>query len=178
MALCCVPLGVHAEAGEAPGDKGGFYGTMMLGGDVSGTNTPALARDGQTCETTLTFPVYMGERSMMMAGLGYARGDFDGNSNSFDGYCVSLMHALDMGRWGLSTFLSGGQKTYDATHPVFGKTREEMDWQVSTEYTYHAPFGPEGFFLQLRGAMGETIGNISFFESSTLMVGAGVGYNY
>jgi len=115
---------------------------------------------------------------MVMAGLGIARGDFDGKSNSYDGYNVSLMHVLEMGRWSLATSLSGGQKNYDAVHPSFGKTREDKEWLFSTEYTYNAPLGYDDFFLQLRGAMGETTGNISFFESSTLMVGAGIGYTF
>ncbi|SCX80271.1 Protein of unknown function [Desulfoluna spongiiphila] len=154
------------------------YTLTRVRDDVSGKNNPDLKRDGETGEATVSFPLFFGERSFVLAGLGGVQGDFDGKSNSYDGYRVNLMYILDMDRWSLSSVVSGEQRRYDAAHPVFGKTREDKGWIFSTEYVYHAPLGYDRYFFQARAAMGETTSNISFFESSTLMVGAGIGYTF
>jgi len=161
-----------------PVSVGMEYTKVKVKNDVAGKRDSDLARYGHVYGTTLTFPLYFGEVNSVMAGVGYTKGDFDGESNSYDGYSVNLMHRFEMGRWSLSSMLMAGERRFGATHPAFGKTRDETDWFFSTEYTYNAPFGYDDFFVQVQGSVGETDANIAFFESSTMMIGAGVGYNF
>ena len=146
--------------------------------DVVGEATETLARNGYSVTTGVMIPLFFGERSAVMGGVDYTRGAYKGASNSYDGYAVSLMHQLAMDGWGLATQISGGQRRYDAVHPTFGKKRDEYEWGISSEYTYEEPFGYTHTFVQVRGVVGETRGNISFFETSSTMVGVGLGYNF
>lgn len=150
----------YEELMGLPVSVGMEYTKVKVKNDVAGKRDSDLARYGHVYGTTLTFPLYFGE------------------SNSYDGYSVNLMHRFEMERWSLSSMLMAGERRFEAAHPAFGKTRDETDWLFSTEYTYNAPFGYDDFFVQVQGSVGETDANIAFFESSTMMIGAGVGYNF
>jgi len=63
----------------------------------------------------------------------------------------------------LSTTVSAGTAKYDASDPIFKKTRDEDTYAISSTVTWLNPLGYENFSVSATGAYSKTDSNINFF---------------
>ena len=174
------------------------YGTRVTLSDILGTPTElsyslahadvdddeigerfgSLERDGwlHTARIEYGFPLSRGLR--VVPGFEFSLVDVDGNANSYKGYELKL---------GLRKFASGyrfnlaagiGINDYDNTHPVFGKTREDVTYSAFGVFTLSDLLGEEYLFGSLIAGYQHRDSNIGFLDADTFIGGLMLGYRY
>ncbi len=146
--------------------------------DRIGQIQPDLRRDGADTTMGIGFSMDWGSAGVLNSSLRHIWINRDGASNSGCGYAAGLKHALVKGRITYATSLEISRIDYDKLHPVFNKKREETTYGVLETVAFAAPFGFDNLYLFGVAAYGKTNANITFFDSSTVAFGTGIGYKF
>ena len=104
--------------------------------------------------------------------------DREGAANSGSSYVAELKYVLGFGRLTIDTSLEWQHTGFDGYHPIFHKKREETVYGLSETIALAEPFGLKNCSLFGLVAVREIDSNIKFFDSSLLLLGAGIGYNF
>lgn len=146
--------------------------------DVSGEQNEDLRRDGIEHTLELGYSLPISPNSVITPTVNLHKGDFEGDSNSYNGFGFGLEHFLGLGRWIFNT--SAGLTWYDfkEKHAVFDEKREEISIGASEFITYVEPFGWRGFSAHALISYELLDSNIAFFEQTDMIVGLGIGYNF
>jgi Protein of unknown function (DUF2860) len=116
---------------------------------LSAAQRRRLERDAETQWITLEGFVPFGESLIVIPGVSYSKADADGNSNSFDGYGADLTLMANFHSQYLAANIGYAVEDYQASHPVFNKTREDKSISTFITYGYEEPFGWHGVTFTL-----------------------------
>ena len=110
--------------------------------------------------------------------LRYTRGDADGDANSFHALTpeLSLLYFGDQFQASVNASLRA--EWYDSNHPVFDKTRRDLNYGLLAILGYKNPFGFKNFRIDWFNAVFSSESNIDFYESSNFITAIGVGYTF
>ncbi|WP_255990043.1 DUF2860 family protein [Chitinolyticbacter albus] len=137
-----------------------------------------LRREGDLLYAALGYDFELGKETQLNAKLRYLDDNADGVAlaNQRVGLEVELSHMV-----GRHTWLIGGEWTereYDATHPVFDRTRDDTLWGASLAYIYAEPFSWPQTSLIARAGWSELNSNIDFYDEENILVSLGIGYDF
>ena len=137
-----------------------------------------LQRDGHVYTVTGEYRFSLTSNLSMTPSLNLERGDFKGESNSFHRYGMALKCRYTSGDMTFMPMLRYAFTTYDETHPIFDKTREDNHYLAALIATYSDPFGFKDFFIRIIGGYGTTESTIIFCDGTGKFIGLTVGYRF
>jgi hypothetical protein len=146
--------------------------------DRIGAIEPELRRDGADTTLGIRYPWDLGAGGVLTGGIEYTHIDRDGEANSASGYGAELNHRFEWRRWSFITGLEFVAKEFEETHPVFNETRQEATFTASETVSFAEPWGLQNTSCFVFAGYSETASDISFFERSATILGAGVGYQF
>ena len=150
------------------------YADIDVDEDVIGMRESDLRRDGErlTLHGGYAFPLT--ENSIITPWMAYEREEIEGRGNANDRYLIGIEYAQELGRWGFLSNVAYGYRSFDASHPVFGRSREENEFTVSGLVSFKEPFGIKGVSIYQLVAYSKADDDIDFFDSEYVAVVAGV----
>ena len=146
--------------------------------DLSGQFEPGLRRDGKDITLGIGYTWDFAAAGVLSPRLSHLWLDRDGAANSGCGYLAEVQHLLGVGRVSFATRLEWKHMEFDAIHPRFLQTRQETSYGMSEMISLAAPCGMENWSLFSFFGVAKTNANIRFFDSSSLISGAGIGYKF
>jgi len=137
-----------------------------------------LRRDSNLYRFTGEYSFRLGRRMRLKPILRYTRGDAKGDANSFHGLNpqLSLLYFRDQLQVALNAAVNG--EWYDDTHPVFDKTRRDLNLGLFAILGYKDPFSFKNFRVDWFNGIFRQNSNIDFFESTSWLTALGVGYEF
>lgn len=144
--------------------------------DVIGELTPELSRDGNVFVLNTNYSFYLSRTLELRPRLGYTRGKYDGNSNSFNKYKADLELRYQVGRIMMIPRISYAYSEHDALNPIFNETNNTHSYSIKLIMSYMAPFGMKDWAAQclLRYSKGDS--NITFYDTEAMTLGTFLTY--
>ncbi|MGF1911549.1 DUF2860 domain-containing protein [Vibrio kasasachensis] len=152
------------------------YFTKELEKEASGD--ASLDRDGSGIYSKFTYHYGINETSMLEPSLIYKSFSADGDAMSNTTYGVELSYKKLTGRHAFA--ISGNYETtsYDAQHAAFDITQKDHTFGMFGAYEYDHLFGWENVAFNAIAGFDITSSNIAFYESSEIIIGTGITYNF
>lgn len=137
-----------------------------------------LERDSNTYRFTGEYSFHLNRRMQLKPILRYTRGDAKGDANSFHGLSPQL--SLSYFHDPLQVVLNAALNTewYDKTHPVFDKTRKDLNSSFFAILGYKEPFKLKNFRIDWFNGIFRQDSNINFYESTSWLTALGIGYEF
>jgi hypothetical protein len=146
--------------------------------DVIGELDATLARDGIIYELSADYRMDVTRDFSVTPSLTYERGDFDGASNSYDGYGAALLLMYRSPPFLMVPVLAYSFDQYDESHPLFGKKREDNRFSMFLTAQISGLFGAPALYLKVITGYVSTDSNIDFCDSHGTFAGMTVGYRF
>ena len=146
--------------------------------DLIGQVEPELRRDGKDTTLGLGYSLDLAAGGVLIPSLSHIWIDREGAANSGSSYVAELKYVLGVGRLIIDTSFEWNYTGFEGEHPIFHKKREETTYGISEIISHPEPFGLKNWSLFGIAAIRKIDSNITFFDSSLLLLGAGIGYNF
>ena len=156
-------------------------GTFLLsqpGSLLSLSDLEDLDRDTQFHRVTTEYAFRIAPQLMLTPILRYTRSDAEGGANSFHGLTPQLSLLYFANQLQASVNAAMRVEWYDKKHPVFDKTRRDVNPGFFAILGYKNPFGFNNFRIDWFNALFYRNSNIKFFDSSNLITALGIGYSF
>lgn len=157
-------------------EKSGNFLLSQPDSILSPNDLKDLDRDAQFHRATAEYAFPIGFQMRLKPILRYTRSDAKGDVNSFHGLTPELSFLYFADQFQASVNASLNADWYDSRHPVFDKTRRDINLGILTILGYRNPFGFKNFRIDWFNAFFTTKSNIDFYESSNYITAIGVGY--
>ena len=156
-------------------------GTFLLsqpGSFLSPDDLDDLDRDAHFHRITAEYSFQILPRMMLKPLLRYTRGDAEGDANSFHALTPQLSLLYFGRQLQASVNVSAKTEWYDKTHPVFDKTRRDINPGLFAILGYKDPFGYKNFRIDWFNAFFKSNSNIRFYDSTSFITAIGLGYSF
>ena len=137
-----------------------------------------LDRDAHFHRITTEYSFQIAPRMVLKPLLRYTRGDAQGDANSFHGLAPQFSFLYFGKQLQASVNASVRTQRYDKTHPVFDKTRRDINPGLFAILGYKKPLGFKNFRIDWFNAFFKAESNIDFYESSNFITAIGLGYSF
>jgi len=144
----------------------------------SGDVISALDRDGSGIYSKFTYRYGINETSMFEPSLLYKSFSADGDAMSNTTYGVELSYKKLTGRHAFAISGNYEATSYDAQHPTFNTTQKDHTFGMFGAYEYDQLFGWKNVSFNAIAGFDITSSNIAFYESSEIIIGTGITYNF
>ena len=148
-------------------------GSLLTPGDLED-----LDRDANFHRLTAEYAFQIGPRMRLTPILRYARGDAEGDANSFHALTPQLTFLYFGNQLQASINLSVKTEWYDSKHPVFDETRQDLNPGLFAILGYKNPLGFKNFRIDWFTALFKSSSNIDFYDSSNFITAVGIGYTF
>jgi hypothetical protein len=137
-----------------------------------------LERDSKSHRFSAEYSFELMPRMSLKPILRYTREDAKGSANSFHALRAQLSFSYLGDKW--RAFVNGifKREWYDDTHPVFGKTRRDLNLGMFAILAYKDPFGLKDFRIDWLNGFFMSNSNIDFYESTNYITAFGIAYNF
>jgi hypothetical protein len=137
-----------------------------------------LERDSQSHRFSAEYSFELRPRMSLKPILRYTREDAEGKANSFHAFTTQLSFSYLGDKW--RAFVNGVVKGewYDDTHPVFDKTRRDLNLGLFAILAYKNPIGLKGFRIDWLNGFFMSNSNINFYDSTNYLTALGIAYNF
>ncbi len=159
-------------------EKSGTFLLSQPGSFLTPGDLDDLDRDAYFHRLTTEYSFQIGPRMRLTPILRYTRGDADGDANSFHALTPQLSFLYFGQQLQASVNVSAKAEWYDSRHPVFDKTRRDFNPGIFAILGYKNPFGLKNFRIDWFNAAFISNSNIDFYESSSFITAAGLGYRF
>ena len=146
--------------------------------DEIGKLYPSLAREGNIYEASADYRMELTPAVTVTPSLIYERGDFDGSSNSYDGYGALLHLMYRSGCFLVMPIFIYSFDHYDEPHPLFGRKREDNRCAMFLTARMSGLFGMPGLYCKVMTGYAATNSTIDFCDSEGAFAGVTVGYSF
>ncbi|OZG74139.1 hypothetical protein BTA51_03705 [Hahella sp. CCB-MM4] len=155
-------------------------GASLIGqpGGISADEAKLLRRSGDFYRVALGSTLPLSESVFLSPQIGYTSLDADGQAQSFGGYGGGLELTYMFGKYVLTTGLAYESYQYDASHPVFAKTREEDLISANISLTVKEPFAWKNTHMSWFTSYSNEDSNIDFYDSEEASIGVLMGYSF
>jgi len=159
-------------------ERSGEFLFSQPGSDLTLDDLDDLDRDSYSFRLTAQYPFRVAPRMRLVPILRYIRGDAEGDANSFNALApqLSLQYFGHQLQVALNATVNG--EWYDDTHPVFDKTRQDLNLGLFAVLGYKDPFGWKDFRIDWFSGAFLQKSNIDFYESTGFLTALGVGYMF
>jgi hypothetical protein len=159
-------------------EKSGTFLLSQPGNFLSPDDLEALNRDAHFLRFTAEYSFSIAPRIRLTPLLRYTRSDAEGDANSFHALTPQLTFSYFGKQLQASINAAARFERYDRNHPVFDKTRQDLNPAVIAILGYKDPLGFKNFRIDWFNALIKSNSNIDFFESSNLITAIGIGYQF
>ena len=146
--------------------------------DLIGQLEPELRRDGKDTTLGFGYALNLAGGGVLIPSLSHIWIDREGAANSGSGYVAELKHVLGLGRLTFDTSLEWKHTDFAGEHPIFHQKREETSYGIWEMISLAEPFGLKNWSLFGIAAVRKIDSNITFFDSSLLLLGTGISYRF
>ncbi|HCY84398.1 MAG TPA: hypothetical protein DHV36_04615 [Desulfobacteraceae bacterium] len=153
-------------------DDAGLYHFQQ--GLITRLEQETLKRAGDFHQVQATYAIPLGAQTLLQPGIVYTKASLDGDASSYDRIGGHVSLTTPLGPWHCFTTISVSRAAYDASNPVFDKTREDWTYGAIAGAAYAAPFGWKSVMFNLYTGMNRDESNIKFYDSSAAFAGIGV----
>jgi hypothetical protein len=137
-----------------------------------------LRRDSDVYRLTGEYVFRLGPKIRLSPILRYVRTDAKGDANSSHALApqLSLLYFHNQLQVALNGIVGG--EWFDDTHPVFDKTRRDLNLGLFAIFGYREPFGLKNIRVDWFNGLFRQNSNIDFYESTGWLTALGVGYEF
>lgn len=154
----------------------GLYYTTDV--DKEAITDKALERSGSGFDTTLAYTHFLDDVSAITPSVNYGSFSADGDAESFSEYGLGIEYMRQAGKHAFILGANYGVRNYDASNPVFSKTRDNSQYGVEAMYQMEEFMDWENVaFIALAGYE-VSDSNIDFYDSSEYQVMTGLTYAF
>ncbi len=152
--------------------------TVDVKNDEIGDIDSDLKRDGSINSLGATFIIGLDQTSIIVPGIDYTKGDFNGDSNSYTKTGVKLSYLKFSREYLFSFGTSASTSSYDKTHPIYDKTRNDIKLGCYAMLRFLQLFNEKS--LHANVIMGSRVedSNINFFDKKSVFAMATIGYSF
>ena len=143
-----------------------------------GVPTNVLQRDAKGYYASLSMAMPVTESSFFEPSLSYQKHIADGKAVSFSYYSTSLTYIMMMDDHAFSVNADYSYRSYDASNPVFKKTREDNEYSATLGYEYMDVMGWENWGFDALAGYSNSNSNIAFYDSSGYFMSVGASYHF
>ncbi len=161
------------------------YRDIDIDSETSGVSLPLTAaqrgrldRNGEHHEFELLYIHPLADNQWIAPQVSFNRFDLDGEAMAFDGYDLALTHIYAAKKFKLITSVSGGFNDYDRSHPVFGKTRDDVTYGVSTTLIWPKLFNRDNVVGTFSVGYWRQNSDIAFYDEEMIAVMAGTTFTF
>ncbi|MEJ2470904.1 MAG: DUF2860 family protein [Desulfuromonadales bacterium] len=151
-------------------------GLTQLG--LSPSQARLLDRQGDVKNIAVYYQMKPIGRNIFKILLRHRKDDLDGDAMAGDFNQVQLTHVYLGQRFTFATNLYAGQKDFDASNPIFSKTRDDDVYGVGLVVYDKGLFNSESWVGQATLLWYEQDSNIDFYDARSSMVSLGVQYRF
>lgn len=137
-----------------------------------------LDRNGDTQEFALSYDWNIAPNHVLRPEITFTKGDFDGKAMSYDKTMVQLSYGVTGSQWSLVTNAFGGQVSYDADNPIYGKKADSNEFGLSTTFFWHQLFGVNGLSGLVSASYSKSDSDIDFYDAYVSSVGTSLMYRF
>ncbi|WP_026970576.1 DUF2860 domain-containing protein [Aliagarivorans marinus] len=149
------------------------------GAALAADDMDALRRDGDGWYSRLSYRLPVGQGAILAPALRYQVFDADGDAMSYTRWQADATYVRFIGRHRYSLSAEYSNYDFDASHPVFNRTREDDQWGLTMGYEYADIFGWQDWAFTGIISFSERDSNINFYdETERFIVSAGVTYHF
>jgi len=159
-------------------EKSGTFLLSQPDSTLSPDDLDDLDRDAHFHRITAEYSFQIARRMRLAPLLRYTRGDAKGDANTFHGLSPQLSFLYFGKQLQASANASLRTQWYDKTHPVFDKTRRDINPGLFAILGYKNPLGFKNFRIDWFNAFFKSNSNIDFYESSNFITAIGLGYSF
>ena len=159
-------------------EKSGTFLSSQPDSTLSPDDLDDLDRDGHFHRISAEYSFQIAPRMRLAPLLRYTRGNAEGDANSFHALTPQLSFLYFGTQLQASVNVSATTEWYDSRHPVFDKTRREINPGLFVILGYKNPFGFKNFRIDWFNAYFKANSNIDFYDSSNFITAFGVGYTF
>lgn len=137
-----------------------------------------LERDSDIFYLKSQYQFNFGRLGRLAPSITYMSSDADGKANAYDLWegGLSLFAILHRHRVVITTSYSN--RSYDASHPIYNKTREDDEARVFVAYEYQDLAGLKNVSFVFLNGYSRTDSNIPFYDATQYLVTTGINYKF
>ena len=143
-----------------------------------GVPTGVLQRDAKGYYASLSMEMPVSESSFIEPSLSYQKHLADGKAVSFSDYSGSLTYIMMVDDHAFSVNADYSHRSYDASNPVFKKTREDNGYSATLGYEYMDVMGWQDWGFNALAGYSSNNSNIAFYDTSGYLMSVGVSYHF
>lgn len=149
------------------------------GSSYSTSTQNLLKRGGNGYLLGFSFGIPLADSLFLMPSMQYHKFNADGDAMAFDEYTLgaSFMHELDS-RQSIMLGTELSKADYDATNPIFNKSREDLAYAINLSYEYAEFLGYKNLGFSAMTGYEAKNSNINFYDESGYTFGVGVNYAF
>ncbi len=153
-------------------------GQSLVGSVITAAQQPLLDRNGDHHRGDVMYVHQMNDNNWIAPRLRYDRYDLDGDAMANDRYGFLVTHVYASKKFKLVTNLSYATADFDKRHPVYGKTRDDDQYGISTTLFYPNFMNNENLTGNIGVGYWKQDSNISFYDEDMLAVTVGTLYSF
>ncbi|MDC5803289.1 DUF2860 domain-containing protein [Vibrio europaeus] len=137
-----------------------------------------LRRDATSIYVKGNYRIPVDRTMFLVPSLTYIKTDADGDANSLTSWGgeLSLFKVINRHQFALTA--SYTSKSYDASHPVYNKVRDDDELSLFAAYEYQQFMGWRDWSLISFAGYGQTDSNIEFYDEDQMIFSVGVNYQF
>lgn len=147
------------KAGTSLLNKGGKFG-------IKSSELKLLKRSFKSHSIALATELPVNDHLSLMPVIGYHMINAEGKANSAKGFEIGLNAQYEIDRYAIDVGVSYSPLSYDKSHPVFDKTREDKSISYEIQFSMDEPFGFKDQQFHLGFGHADKGSNIKFYDSS------------
>ncbi|MEZ9334568.1 DUF2860 family protein, partial [Vibrio sp. 10N.286.51.A4] len=140
--------------------------------------TGVLQRDAKGYYASLSMEMPVSGSSFIEPSLSYQKHLADGEAVSFSYYSGSLTYIMMVDDHAFSVNADYSHRSYDASNPVFKKTREDNGYSATLGYEYMDVMGWQDWGFNALAGYSSNNSNIAFYDTSGYLMSVGVSYHF
>ncbi|WP_139684914.1 DUF2860 domain-containing protein [Vibrio tasmaniensis] len=143
-----------------------------------GVPTSVLQRDAKGYYVSLSMEAPVTETSFIEPSLSYQKHLADGEAVSFSYYSSSLTYIMMVDDHAFSVNADYSYRSFDASNPVFKKTREDNEYSATLGYENMDVLGWEDWGFNALAGYSNNNSNIEYYDSSGYFMSIGASYHF
>ncbi|MBN3574895.1 DUF2860 domain-containing protein [Vibrio neptunius] len=138
----------------------------------------ALQRDASSIYFKGDYRLPLTRTSFLQPSLTYIKTDADGDANSLDSVSGELSYFKILNRHQFAITAGYTNRSYDASNPIYGKTRDEDELSFFAAYEYQEFMGWQDWSLVSFAGYSKTDANIDFYDEDQYLFSVGMSYQF
>ncbi|WP_087016090.1 DUF2860 family protein [Thaumasiovibrio subtropicus] len=161
-------------------------GEIEIENEKSGTTDPSFAainksqldRNADVLFSELGYAYMVNRGLILRAAIDYLDYGAKGDAMAYQRIGAEASVILNTRRSSIVTTFGFGSSSFDQSHPIYNKTRDDSDYSIFVAYEYREPLGWKNWSVISLIGYNETDSNIDFYDEDSLLTSVGMNYRF